>query len=556
MIRLRSTVLFIAIMVLPVLLFGQRAVKTTTDGDVVEGEFIINKNLEITLPPAQRIVGQVPAEETDKRESEPLSYTFIRYNPKLPDITTRLRVLKLKDITPKTTLPGYVNIGFGNYLTPLVQAGFNTGVGKSSNYGIRFHHQSSTNGPVDKGNSGDGHTNLGIYGKSIGKTVSLDGNIAYNRDTYNFYGYEEGIEVSRDTIEQNYNTFRAGMVLANSQPETDVQYKAQAKFYQVNDKFDASELGIFGGVGADYELNDAMRVRLNLDMLFTFYRTDEKVNRSLIRIFPAFYYSAGGLTIDGGIKVVNHNDTLEYENSTRIFPSVIVSYDLTENITAYGAIDGDVDAFTFEKISTENPYVKAGLPLANTIRKFDLKAGLKGRLLQYIGFDAGVRSALYDNLYYYVNDSLEQNKFGIVYDEGTTALFQVFASLSYLKSDKLGSTLSIRLNGYSPGKVEKAWHRPAFELDYSLWYNFYDKVKIYTDIFAIGGIKALDQQTDPGSVVNLKGAMDLNLKIEYLLSEKLGVFISMNNLLNKKYELYYRYPTRGLLAIAGVSFNF
>jgi len=93
-------------------------------------------------------------------------------------------------------------------------------------------------------------------------------------------------------------------------------------------------------------------------------------------------------------------------------------------------------------------------------------------------------------------------------------------------------------------------------MDYSLWYNFYNKVKLYTDIFAVTGIKALDQQTDPGSVVNLKGAFDLNLKIEYLLSEKLGVFVSMNNLLNKKYELYYRYPTRGLLAIAGVSFSF
>jgi len=548
--------LFIAIMLLPIFLYAQRAVKTTTDGDVVEGEFIINKNLEITLPPAQRIVGQVPAEEADKRESEPLSYTFIRYNPKLPDITTRLRVLKLKDITPKTTLPGYVNLGFGNYLTPLVQAGFNTGVGKSSNYGIRFGHQSSTNGPVDKGNSGDGHSNLGIYGKSIGKAMSIDGNVAYNRDTYHFYGYDEGIEVKGDTIEQIFNTFRAGVKLANTQAESEVQYRALADFYQVNDKYDASELGIFGGFGADYEINDAMRARIDLDMLFTFYRTNEKVNRSLIRVFPAFLYSAGGLTIDGGIKVVNHSDAKEYENSTRIFPSVVVSYDLTENFTAYGSLDGDVDAFTFEKISIENPYVKAGLPLANTIRKIDFKAGMKGRLLQYIGFDAGVRSALFDNLYYYVNDSLESNKFDIIYDEGTTALFQVFASLSYLKSDKLGSTLSIRLNGYSPGQVEKAWHRPAFEMDYSLWYNFYDKVKVYADIFAISGIKALDSRTDPGSVVNLKGAFDLNLKIEYLLSEKLGAFISMNNLLNKNYELYYQYPTRGLLAIAGVSFSF
>ncbi|MDZ7604121.1 MAG: hypothetical protein U5K79_00710 [Cyclobacteriaceae bacterium] len=118
------------------------------------------------------------------------------------------------------------------------------------------------NGPVDKGNSGDGHTNLGIYGKSIGKTVSIDGNIGYDRDTYHFYGYEEGIEVRGDTIEQIFNTFRAGVSLANSQAETDIHYRALANFYRVNDKFDASESGIFGGVGAEYELDDAMRARL------------------------------------------------------------------------------------------------------------------------------------------------------------------------------------------------------------------------------------------------------------------------------------------------------
>jgi hypothetical protein len=46
------------------------------EGEVVEGEFVINKELEISLPAAQRLFQKVPPDEIDKRESEPIQYTF------------------------------------------------------------------------------------------------------------------------------------------------------------------------------------------------------------------------------------------------------------------------------------------------------------------------------------------------------------------------------------------------------------------------------------------------------------------------------------------------
>ena len=110
-------------------------------------------------------------------------------------------------------------------------------------------------------------------------------------------------------------------------------------------------------------------------------------------------------------------------------------------------------------------------------------------------------------------------------------------------------------NGKGHG-IDKAWHKPKMELDYSFWYNFYDKVKFTADFFVLSGITAPDFRENPVLSHKLEGAVDLNLKVDYLLSEKYSVFVSVNNLLNNNYQLYYRYPTRGLLAMVGLSVSF
>ena len=159
-------------------------------------------------------------------------------------------------------------------------------------------------------------------------------------------------------------------------------------------------------------------------------------------------------------------------------------------------------------------------------------------------------------MYFFVNDTASFNRFGVIYDHGNTTLFQVLASVSYFKSNTIGSTLALKLNGYSTGEVEKAWHKPKFELNYSFWYNFYDKVKFSADIFALGGIQTVDFRDPTPTRSTLDGAMDLNLKIEYNLSERYGAFVSVNNLLGNNYQIYNQYPTRGLLAIVGISVSF
>jgi hypothetical protein len=393
----------------------------------------------------------------------------------------------------------------------------------------------------------------------VGAGASIAGNLRYNRDGYHFYGYDEGIEVDRDSIKQIFNDINLDFEIRNSDADAMIDYGVYGNAHNISDNFNASELGLKTGLFGRYAINENMEAKLGLDFLYASYKNPEQINRTLVRVHPAFIYKNFGLTLDVGMKILNHNDTLNNKNNTQIFPSILVGYDLTDNITAYGKLDGDIDQVTFKSIANENPFVAENIPIAHTNKNLDFQLGLKGSLIQYLAFDIGIRSAIYKNMYFYVNLPNEMNKFGLIYDSGNTSLFQGLLSLSYYKSKTIGTTLSARFNAYSTGDISKAWHKPKFELDYSIWYNFHDKIKFTADLFILSGIQALDLNSSgipEGTTVKLDAAVDLNLKVDYLLSEKYSVFVSVNNLLNSNYQIYNRYPTRGLLAMLGLSISF
>jgi len=527
------------------------------EGEVVEGEFLISKELEITLPSAQRIFQKVPPDEIEASETEPLQYSFIQYSPQLNDIRTRLRVLKLKEDRLKSVYPSsYLNLGFGNYWTPYVEAGLNSGAIETGSYGLKLHHLSSRNGPVDQENSGDSQSDISLYGKYVGTKASLAANLGYERSGYHFYGYDPGTEVNRDTIKQVFNTVSLDFDLKCSDAEATIQYGIYGKLHQISDDYDGSEFAAKTGLIGKYLISDNMQARLGIDYLFGSYKNPDQINRSLVRVHPAFIYTNAGLKVDLGLKIVNNNDTIGNVNNTQIFPAIRAEYDLADGMVAYAKLEGDVDEVTFRSVTDENPYLQSGVPLAHTNRNLDLHFGVKGNLIQYLAFDAGIRLATYKNMYFYVNDPAAFNKFSLLYDEGNTTLFQGLISVSYFKGKTLGTTLSARFNSYGTGELENAWHKPNLEVDYSFWYNFYDKLKFTADLFVLSGIEAPDYRVSPVETTKLDAAVDLNFKVDYILSEKYSVFVNVSNLLNNNYQIYNRYQSRGLLAIVGVSVSF
>ena len=54
----------------------------------------------------------------------------------------------------------------------------------------------------------------------------------------------------------------------------------------------------------------------------------------------------------------------------------------------------------------------------------------------------------------------------------------------------------------------------------------------------------------------LPDIIDLNLKVNYLITKKFNISVSANNLLGKNYERYFKYKNQGLNYTVGVAYSF
>ncbi len=531
------------------------------DGKGLEEEVIINKDLKLELPPAQRNFEKVPPDGQVGMKGDEIEYEYKAFDLDLQYLPARLRVLKLKDETLSRYSGNYFTLGFGNFLTPYIAAGLNSSQNKNGFYGLNVEHISSRYGPIDKENSGDAHSRAGITGKYVGTKASITGDVEYKRDMVHFYGYPEGTTVDRDTLKQVFNRIGLGFDIEGVKIESPMQYGIYTDLQYVSDKFDANELGILAGFSGDYQLDPHFSAGLDFDVAFFNYDNQYTDFRSLVKATPSFNYQSGAMRILVGVRIVYLSDTINYESDTRLYPTLGIEYALSDEFTAYGRLDGDMEVMSFDRITSENPFLRSGVPLVHTSKRYELTAGIKGRIQENLSFDAGFKIGTYKNMYFFVNDTIETNKFNVIYDGGNTPVTRPFLSLSYAKSDNYAVSGHIQYNHYNVKGVPVPWHKPKFELLLSGWYNLYNKVRLGTELYVMSGITGLDTSissdyfSETGKK-KLEGITDLNFKADYIFSERYRLFVQINNIFNKKYHYFLQYPNRGLQAMIGISIDF
>src|SRR6185295_11968283 len=110
----------------------------------------------------------------------------------------------------------YVSLGFGNYASAFAEASFTTKRDKNKFLGAHVFARSFGSGPVNGENSAGSTTALQLFGKSMGKDVTVSGDANFNsRGTY-FYGYSPIVETNRDKIRQTYSTYNFHAGLSNT----------------------------------------------------------------------------------------------------------------------------------------------------------------------------------------------------------------------------------------------------------------------------------------------------------------------------------------------------
>jgi outer membrane receptor protein involved in Fe transport len=144
------------------------------------------------------------------------------------------------------------------------------------------------------------------------------------------------------------------------------------------------------------------------------------------------------------------------------------------------------------------------------------------------------------------------NRFTIIVDNGSRIRFS--GELTYSFGEELKLWLNGFYNNYSLDNLSQAYHEPLSMVGIGGSYLIKKKVNVWAEIYYYGKRYAFDNNTT--NDIELDAFADINLGVDYLVNERLTIFVNGTNLLNQNYERFYNYPVQGIQVMAGVGFRF
>lgn len=452
----------------------------------------------------------------------------------------------------------YFRLGLGNYSTTYGEIFINTLRSRKGTGGIHFNHYSSQ-GKLKLENdkkvfAGYSDNDASIYGKRFLKKSELLGELNFNSKTVHHYGYKPDLDTSleKGAIRQNFIHFNAsGGMQSTHTDSSKLLYKAIASYHFTQDKYKHNEhrVSLNGAFSRQFKTN-FVGLNTKLDL---FKRSDnlDKYSNALFWANPYLLLSSDDYKLDAGFSVYFAKE--EDGNYIKFYPKIDFQFNVVKDvIVPFIGLSGNVKNHSYHEIAWENPYIRQDLVVRNTDSKLNLYGGVKGNLGTKSSYV--VKLGLYEanNFYFYVNDSSRMwNQFNVVYDEGN--IFNLSGELSYDATESLNFRLNANFNNYNLTRELYAWHKPKFDLTFNTRYNLRNKIIASLETYYIGKRYAKPYiKTAPA--IELKGAVDVNLLLEYRYTKILSGFIQFRNLAASQYQYWNQYPSQRFSLLVGMTY--
>lgn len=527
-------------------------------GEVKDQEFIIRKDRVLTLPVQPRRFERAPALPSSKSISS-FTYDVKQYFLTLPPIGIKAEATQKN--FPKVAeeqFPGFVRLGYGNYGSPLLEGRYNIWEDENYDIGAKFRHQSFAKGPVRGDQSAESFTDFGLDGTYFMDVYQLYGGVKYDRHKFNFYGFDPAnLNLVEYLPSQNIlNTFQLFGGIQDIDKMEGINYNARLGFRVFNDNFQASENEVSVEASSSYWYNDNLNGVIDFDLSLTspkdeFYRD---ITRNYFKINPHLGYQDESLMISAGVNIIFENDvTLNKNSDFHIFPALAAEYMLSKEIGIYGAFEGDVLRKTYYDFVMENQFLGPSSQLLNTIQNFKTGAGIKGTLLEGLTYEAGFNVGKYRNMHFFANSSSDSLRFNLLFDENTRVL-NYTAKLGWEYERWYKMTATADYFNYSLSTLDAAFQRPEWEFKLNNQFKPAEQWLVYFNAHLMGGIVGFNQQSDLTEV--LPAILDLQVKADYQITQKISAFVIGNNLLNRDNQRFLNYPVRGFQGIVGATIKF
>ncbi len=541
--------------VLPLLAICSAAFAQEWGGEIESVEIEIIKERQLTLPRANRAFDKVPPRPVEPIEPR-LTYDFQPVNFEAKSFAPVLRPLRLKPEELTRLYGRTVSAGLGNYASPYLEASLSTKRNKDRFLAARFFHRSFGTGPVGGEKSASGQTEIAALASSFGKQVSGGGELHYVHTAVNFYGFPNLNAVAANALAQNFNRVKLSGQFENTR-KGDFNFDAGGSFGYLVDNFKAAESEAFIYANTQYKINATSAFLASADYVLIA-RRDENVDakpRHLLRIRPVYQFvPVDKLTVQAGAQLAYENDTVGTGSNFHLYPHAHARYALAKRVEAFAQLSGNMERVSLHTLTAQNPWLAPNVPIFHTNKRIEVGGGLQGGSTRGLTWSLGVFSAALDHQYFFINDATGA-KFDLNYFSKAVWRTNPFAEIGFAKDVRTQFKFRFdyfAYNSSSPGFVP--WHLPQYRTEVLANILLYKKLLLQTSSTVLGGIRALENTSL--RTVALPVAVDLNVKFDYLLSDRFTIFLKGENLLNSQYRLFLNYPVRGLQVLAGATYNF
>jgi hypothetical protein len=480
-----------------------------------------------------------------------------------PILPARLRVME-----PLSKLQRvYVKAGMGMYTTPLLQLRINQLRSKKSQVGLAFDHLSSNGGIKEVSSSKFSNNNVGVWGKFLGKKLTVESKLNYDRYARHFYGYEplDSIVVA-DEIAQLINKIGGTVELkSSSQDSSEIHFTSLVGFSNLTDSYYVNEMRVIAKNSfSKFHDKEWYNLDVNVDynQLKSVYLLDTSAhiqNNAIVEVTPQIISKGDKIKVQVGLSIQGNMDkTAKFH----FYPRAELSYSLFNNVfIPYAGLKGGLNRNNWSSSFMENPFISSHLELRNTNDKLIAYGGIKGTLSSSTSFNLMVSNKKVTDVALFVNDTIggTGNRYALIYDGGR--MLTVTGELNYHK----GTQTEVYLNGawYDYGfSTEGAWNLPSYKVGLGARFAIRSKFKVGAEIYYFGerdtrviSSKSIEP-VEFDTVKQLKAFADININFEYRYTKRLSVFIQLNNLGNTNYQRWYRYQSMPLTAIGGFTYSF
>jgi outer membrane cobalamin receptor len=206
---------------------------------------------------------------------------------------------------------------------------------------------------------------------------------------------------------------------------------------------------------------------------------------------------------------------------------------------------------------SENNWLGNDVNLKNTVQSSNIYGGLKGSNERNFDFEMKFGYSEFSNLGFFTAVQGDSSRYNVTYAGGDkkVQVVNISGQINYQILNEVLSILKYDFNSYENlGELEKPYHRPAINLSFTNSITFKDRIIVSPDVFYLGGLYGFNPSQQ--KAVKMPDIIDLNLKVNYLITKKFNASVSANNILGKMNQRYLFYPQQSLNYTVGIAYSF